>query len=153
MGLSWIHQPILVDLTFMFIYSMSWPLEYCAWFALSERKLIVMKNDAVQDSHIAKMQYQFLNSSSPPERHWPPAITVASSTAGTSNTNYFYVRVRWHVGDPTMVVECAAKHNNYVFLKYWDIYYYTVNLPQVLHNFLAMLQHLTFIRTPDTQAQ
>jgi len=91
---------------------MSWPLEYCAWFALSEKKLIGMRNDAVQDSHIAKMQYQFLNSSSPPERHWPPAITVASSTAGTSNTNYFYVRVRWHVGDPTMVVECAAKYNN-----------------------------------------
>lgn len=70
-----------------------------------------MKHDAVQDSHIAKMQYQFLDGSSPPERHWPPAITVASSTAGTSNTNYFYVRVRWHVGDPTMVVECAAKNN------------------------------------------
>ena len=130
---------------------MSWPLEHCAWFALSERKLIGMKNDAVQDSHIAKMQYQFLNSSSPPERHWPPAITVASSTAGTSNTNYFYVRVRWHVGDRTMVVECAAKNNDYVFfLGYWDIYNYTVHLPQVLHNFVAMLQHVTFIRTPDT---
>ena len=58
------------------------------------------------------MQYKFLDGSSPPERQCPPAITVASSTAGTSITNYFYACVRWHVGDRTMVVECAAKNND-----------------------------------------